>query len=77
MERTFSSLKNNWLLKIPQPTRQHMRDDVAKYMRYCYVNRLHSANADKTFKASLNRKQKKANRNIDCTEQVFTGQLAY
>ena len=46
MERFFGSLKHDWLLKVPQPTRQHMRDDVAKYMKYYNVERLHSANAD-------------------------------
>ena len=29
-----------------QPTRQHMRDDVAEYMKYYNLERLHSANGD-------------------------------
>ena len=37
VERFFGSLKHDWLLKVPQPTRQHMRDDVAKYMKYYNV----------------------------------------
>jgi len=48
VERFFGSLKHDWLLKVPQPTRQHMRDDVAKYMRYYNVERLYSANADQS-----------------------------
>ena len=48
VERFFGSLKHDWLLKVPQPTRQHMRDDVAKYMKYYNVERLHSANADQS-----------------------------
>ena len=46
VERFFGSLKHDWLLKIPQPTREHMRLDVAKYMKYYNVDRLHSANDD-------------------------------
>ncbi len=30
-ERFFGSLKNDWLLKVPQLTREHMRNDVATY----------------------------------------------
>ncbi|GGP88235.1 hypothetical protein GCM10009410_22540 [Shewanella ulleungensis] len=41
VERFFGSLKHDWLLK-------HMRDDVAKYMKYYNVERLHSANADQS-----------------------------
>lgn len=48
VERFFGSLKHDWLLKVPQPTRQHMRDDVAEYMKYYNVERLHSANADQS-----------------------------
>lgn len=46
VERFFGSLKHDWLLKIPQPTRQHMRNDVATYMRYYNLERLHTANGD-------------------------------
>jgi putative transposase len=46
VERFFGSLKHDWLLKIPQPTREHMRLDVAKYMKYYNVDRLHSTNDD-------------------------------
>lgn len=46
VERFFGSLKHDWLLKIPQPTREHMRNDVAEYMRYYNLERLHTANDD-------------------------------
>ncbi|WP_193343318.1 IS3 family transposase [Pseudoalteromonas luteoviolacea] len=44
VERFFGSLKHDWLLKIPQPTREHMRNDVMAYMRYYNLERLHTAN---------------------------------
>ncbi len=46
VERFFGSLKHDWLLKVPQPTRAHMKNDVAAYMRYYNVDRLHSSNND-------------------------------
>ncbi|WP_284242666.1 IS3 family transposase [Thalassotalea insulae] len=46
VERFFGSLKHDWLLKVPQPTRNHMRNDVTAYMRYYNLERLHSANGD-------------------------------
>ncbi|WP_193343418.1 IS3 family transposase [Pseudoalteromonas luteoviolacea] len=46
VERFFGSLKHDWLLKIPQPTREHMRNDVMAYMRYYNLERLHTANGD-------------------------------
>ena len=33
-------------MKVAQPPREHMSADVAKYMRYYNVHRLHSANND-------------------------------
>jgi len=48
VERFFGSLKHDWLFKVPQPTRAHMREDVAKYMKYYNVERLHSANNDQS-----------------------------
>lgn len=44
VERFFGSLKHDWLLKVPQPTREHMKNDVAEYMRYYNLDRLHTAN---------------------------------
>jgi putative transposase len=46
VERFFGSLKHDWLLKVPQPTREHMRNDVASYMKYYNVERLHTSNDD-------------------------------
>ncbi len=46
VERFFGSLKHDWIFKVAQPTREHMKADVAKYMRYYNVERLHSANDD-------------------------------
>ena len=46
VERFFGSLKHDWILKIHQPTRKHMKKDVAAYMRYYNIDRLHSANDD-------------------------------
>ena len=44
VERFFGSLKHDWILKVPQPTRAHMKQDVAAYMKYYNQDRLHSAN---------------------------------
>ncbi len=46
VERFFGSLKHDWIFKIAQPTREHMKADVAKYMHYYNIERLHSANQD-------------------------------
>ena len=46
VERFFGSLKHDWILKVAQPTREHMRADVTQYMRYYNVERLHSASND-------------------------------
>ncbi len=34
VERFFGSLKHDWLFKVHQPTRAHMKQDVAAYMKY-------------------------------------------
>ena len=44
VERFFGSLKHDWLFKIAQPTRDHMKNDVAAYMQYYNSDRLHTAN---------------------------------
>ncbi len=44
VERFCRRLKLDWILKVRQPTREHMRNDVAAYMRYYNLERLHSAN---------------------------------
>ena len=46
VERFFGSLKHDWIFKVAQPTRDHMKDDVMAYMRYYNLERLHSANGD-------------------------------
>ncbi len=48
VERFFGSLKHDWILKVVQPTRDHMKNDVAEYMRYYNLERLHSANNDQS-----------------------------
>lgn len=46
VERFFGSLKHDWLLKVAQPTREHMRNDATTYMRYYNLEKLHTANGD-------------------------------
>ena len=46
VERFFGSLKHDWILKISQPTREHMKKDVAAYMKYYNLDRLHTSNGD-------------------------------
>ncbi|WP_193343295.1 IS3 family transposase [Pseudoalteromonas luteoviolacea] len=48
VERFFGSLKHDWLLKVPQLTREYMRNDVTAYIRYYNLERLHTANCDQT-----------------------------
>jgi putative transposase len=44
VERFFGSLKYDWIFKVAQPTRDHMKADVAAYIRYYNLDRLHTAN---------------------------------
>jgi len=46
VERFFGSLKHDWVLKVAQPTRVHMKNDVNAYIKYYNLDRLHSANND-------------------------------
>lgn len=46
VERFFGSLKHDWLFKVHQPTRDHMKQDVAAYIKYYNLERLHTANKD-------------------------------
>jgi len=48
VERFFGSLKHDWLFKVHQPTRDFMKQDVAAYMRYYNLERLHSSNEDQS-----------------------------
>jgi putative transposase len=36
------------LFKVAQPTREHMKQDVAAYIKYYNVERLHSSNDDRS-----------------------------
>lgn len=44
VERFFGSLKHDWIFKVAQPTRDFMKTDVAAYIRYYNLDRLHTAN---------------------------------
>lgn len=44
VERFFGSLKHDWIFKVAQPTRDHMKNDVADYIKYYNLDRLHTAN---------------------------------
>lgn len=46
VERFFGSLKHDWILKVHQPTRTFMKQDVAAYMKYYNFERLHTPNGD-------------------------------
>ncbi|MFT6386765.1 MAG: putative transposase [Cellvibrionaceae bacterium] len=46
VERFFGGLKHGCIFKIAQPTRDHMKKDVAAYMRYYNSDRLHTSNDD-------------------------------
>ena len=48
VERFFGSLKHDWIFKVVQPTREHMKKDVANYIRYYNNDRLHTANGGKS-----------------------------
>ncbi len=48
VERFFGSLKHDWLFKVHQPTRKHMKSDLTAYIKYYNPKRLHSANSDET-----------------------------
>jgi len=44
MERFWGSLKHEWVLMVPQPTRGGMKRDVADFIRYYNLDRNHAAN---------------------------------
>ena len=48
VERFFGSLKHDWIFKVAQPTREHMKQDVTAYMKYYNLDRLHSSNGDQS-----------------------------
>ncbi|MRT15307.1 DDE-type integrase/transposase/recombinase [Enterobacteriaceae bacterium RIT711] len=46
MEHFWGSLKHEWLLLAPQPTRDDIRRDVAAYIRYDNLDRNYAANGE-------------------------------
>ena len=44
VERFFGSIKHDWLLKVHHAIREEMAADVAAYMKYYNLKRLHTAN---------------------------------
>ncbi len=48
VERFFGSLKHEWIFKVAQTTREHMKNDVAAYMKYYNLVRLHTPNGDQS-----------------------------
>ena len=48
VERFFGSLKHDWIFKIAQPTHEHMKKDVAAYMRYYNLERLDTSNGNQS-----------------------------
>ncbi len=44
VERFFGRLKHDFFLKVYQSTREVMKQDVANYIKYYNLDRLHSAN---------------------------------
>ena len=46
VERFFGSFKHDWLFKVHQPNRHHMKQDVDAYIIYNNLDRLHTANDD-------------------------------
>jgi putative transposase len=46
MERFWGSLKHEWLLLVPEPTRAFMKQDVAVYVRDYNLDRNHVADGE-------------------------------
>lgn len=67
VERFFGSLKHDWLLKVPQLTREHMGKDVPVYMRYYNLDRLHTSNNDMW---PINYEKKEKSPLEKCSEKV-------
>ncbi|ECD7244686.1 IS3 family transposase [Salmonella enterica] len=44
LKRFWGSLKHEWLLYAPQPTRAGMKQDVADYIRYYNLDSGHPSN---------------------------------
>ncbi len=61
VERFFGSFKNEWLLKVIHLTRESMKIDVQKYIRYYNHERLHTTLGDLTTVAYEKRNLKVSN----------------
>lgn len=48
VERFFGSLKHDRLFRVAQPTREHMTQDDATYVKYYNMERLHSSNGNQS-----------------------------
>ena len=48
VKRFFGSLKHDWLFKVAQPTREHMTQDAAAYVKYYNLERFHSSKDDQS-----------------------------
>ncbi len=48
VERFFGNLKHDWMFKVAQPTIEHMMQDVAAYVKYYSLERLHSSSGDQS-----------------------------
>ena len=46
VERFFGSLEYDWIFKVAQPMREHVKQDVAAYMRHYNQERFYSSNGD-------------------------------
>ena len=44
MERFFGSLKHEWVLRVSQPDRAHMKQDIVDYICYYNMDRVHTTN---------------------------------
>lgn len=62
MERFWGSLKHEWLLLVPQPTRAHMKQDVATYIRHYNLERNHTTNGGE----SPVRYEQQAEKKVSC-----------
>lgn len=48
VEHFLVAWKRDWILKVAQPSREHMKNDVKTYMKYYNLERLHSSNSDQS-----------------------------
>ncbi|MFT5811987.1 MAG: putative transposase [Rubritalea sp.] len=46
VERFCRRLKHDWIFKVAQPRREHMKHDVTAYMRCYHQEKLRSSNGD-------------------------------